>query len=102
VSVKRRARIALGLTPRCWASKRIVSEPIPPGVATAMANTTRSPAERTRLLRLSLCSVDISLPTNRFVHCTVEFVLSAVSDRAQISLTGRTCTVCLSLGLPGT
>src|SRR4029434_7291463 len=37
-------------------------------------------------MRLSLCSVDISLPTNRFVHCTVQFVLSAVSDRAQSAL----------------
>jgi len=45
VSVKRGARIAIGLTPRCWASKRIVSEPIPPGVATAMASTIRFPAE---------------------------------------------------------
>jgi hypothetical protein len=33
------------LTPRCWASKRIVSEPTPPGVAMAMASTARSPAK---------------------------------------------------------
>ena len=43
--VRRRVRIAIGLTPRCWASKRIVSEPTPSGVAMAMASTTRSTGE---------------------------------------------------------
>jgi hypothetical protein len=56
---------------------------------------------RTRM-SVELSGVDISLPINGFVHCTATVVLGAVSDRAPISLTGRTCTVCLSLELPGT